>query len=905
MPEWKQEIVRHLAGLRLDPAREMEIVEELTLHLEARYDELRADGMSEVEARRGALAALDAGDLRARLAPLRQAAAPEPITPGSPSRDRLSSLWRDCRLAVRVLRARPAFTAVAVLTLALGLGANTAIFSVVHAVLLRPLPFHEPDRLVFLWSTSPDRPAENLTPGRLVDFADRAQSFESFAGFAHRSVTLTGGGAPERLSSVSVGSSFFDALGVEAMHGRVFRKGAGGQRVVVLSHRVWTRLFHSDPAIVGGSITLNGMPHTVTGVMPDTFTWPTVATVAASGPGPEVFTVAARHEIPDTPVTRAEDMRLDRRTGYLRAVGRLKAGVTLEEAQAEVSAIAASLEREFPETDARNGAVLVPARAQMVGDSGRPLLLLLGAVTLVLLIACANVANLLMGRATLRRREFEVRLALGAGRARLLQQLLVESVVLAVAGAAVGILFAWWSLGALVSAVPEGMLRIEEASLSLPVLAFSFALAAATAGIFGILPALQASRMEGRTGLRDDGRTVGKAGRGRARTSIVAAEVAVAIALVVGASLLVRSFTALQRVDVGLDVEHMLTFDLVLTGERAEDRAAQVAFYERVLERLRALPGVAAAGMAVTLPIGGDTFGAPAIIEGRPVPPDGQEPIAGYQMVSPGFFAAAGVPFVAGRDVAISDTRDRQRVAVINEAFAAQHWPGEYALGKRFRLDRDPEYPSIEVVGIVRNLRHLGPEAPPRPEFYQPYTQSSFSFMAVVVNAHGNPASLAEPVRKAMTALDPAQPISRVMTMEEHLRNDLAGPRFLSRLTLLFGALALTLAAIGIYGVMAWSVTARTREFGVKLALGARPAGLLRQVMWEGMIVVGAGAAAGLLIAAALSQVLQSLLFETSPLDPATYAAAAAIVVTASLVAIALPAHRATRVDPIRALRSE
>lgn len=905
MSEWSQELRTRLSGLRLTPEREIEIVEELSLHLDARVADLEASGLTRASARAAALAEVDTRALQARLEPLRQAQVPVPVTPGAPGAPRLADVWRDVRLAVRLLRARPAFTAVAVLTLALGLGANTAIFSVVHAVLLRPLPFHESDRLVFLWSTSPRRPKENLTPGRLVDFAERTKSFESFAGFAHRSVTLTGRGAPESLSSVSAGSAFFDTLGVEALHGRVFRTGAGGEKVVVLTHRVWTRVFNADPAIVGTSITLNGVPHTVTGVMPESFSWPTVATVPTGGHGPELFTVATRHEIPDTPVATAEDMRLNRVTGYLRAVARVRANVTLDEAQAEVSAIASALEREFPESDAQYGAVLVPARDQIVGDRGRPLLLLLGAVALILLIACANVANLFMGRAALRRREFEVRLALGAGRRRLIQQLLVESAVLALVGATVGILIAWWSLGALVSGVPDGLSGIEAASLNVPVLAFTFLLAAVTAAVFGILPALQASRLEGRTGLRDDGRTVGRADRGRARSVLVASEVAVAITLVVGASLLLRSFVALQRVDVGLDVAHMLTFDLVLSGERAAQHDTRVAFYERVLERIRALPGVAAAGMAVTLPIGGDAFGAPAIIEGRPLPPDGREPITGYQMVSPGFFEAAGVPLVAGRDVALTDTRERPRVAVVNEAFAAAFWPGESAIGKRFRLNRDPSYPFLEVVGIVRNLRHGGPEAPPRPEFYQPYTQSSFSFMAVVVKAYGDPRALAQPVREAVMALDPEQPVARVMTMEEHLRNDLAEPRFLSQLTLLFGALALILAAVGIYGVMSWSVAVRTKEFGVRLALGARPAALLRQVFGEGLVIVGAGTAVGLLLAAALGQVLRTLLFETSTTDPLIYAAAAATVFTGALAAMAVPALRATRVDPMRALRSE
>ena len=905
MSEWDAEVRRRLEGLALGPERELEIVEELSLHLDARAEELRRSGAPAAGARAAALAELDAGGLRERLAPLRQSRAPEGIAPGASRGSMFQDLWRDVRLAVRILRARPAFTAVAVLTLALGLGANTAIFSVVHAVLMRPLPFNQPDRLVFIWSTAPERPIENLTPARLWDFRARATSFDGIAGFSHLSLNLTGRGTPERFSGASVASNFFDVLGVAPLHGRTFTAETAGTPSVVLSHPLWVRAFGADPAIVGTSLMLSGRLHTVIGVMPASFVWPTVATIPVGGTGPELFVAASRFEIPDMPILRDEDPRLNRRTGYLRAVARLKNGVTREAASAEVAAIASALEREYPESDARRGGTVVDMRDHLLGASGTPLLLMLGAVTFVLLIACANVANLLMGRAASRRREFEVRLALGAGRRRLIQQLLVESIVLSLAGAAVGLLLAWWSLGALVSAVPDGMLRIEETTLSLPVLGFALLLATTTAAMFGILPALQAARIEGQGGLRDDSRTVGKAGRGRARTLIVGAEVAVAIALVVGASLLVRSFVALQRVNVGIDVDHLLAFDLVLSGDRAEYQASQVAFYERVLERLRALPGVAAAGMAVTLPIGGDSFGAPITVEGKPLPPEGQELVAGYQMVSPGFFDAAGVAFVDGRDVALTDTRDRQAVAVINESFAALHWPGERALGKRFRLGRDLADTSLEVVGIVRDLRHFGPGQPARPEFYQPYSQSSFSFMAVLVRAHGDPAALAGPVREVVASLDPAQPISGVKTMGDHLRGSLAQPRFLSGLTLLFGGLALILAAVGIYGVMAWSVTERTKEFGVRLALGARPGSLLRQVLQEGLVVVGAGALAGLALAFALSRVIASLLFETSPTEPSTYAGAAAIVFTAALLAIAIPALRATRVDPMRALRSE
>ncbi|MEX2273537.1 MAG: ABC transporter permease [Vicinamibacterales bacterium] len=815
------------------------------------------------------------------------------------------NLLQDLRLAFRMLRSKPAFSSVAILTLALGLGANTAIFSVVHAVLLKPLPFHEPDRLVLVWNTMPERPLDNLTPGRLVDFRDRAKSFESLAGISHILLTLTGAGTPERLMGSSVSVPFFHVLGVQPLHGRVFNPAGEPARVAVLGHGLWMRAFGADPAIVGRAIVLNGNPHIVVGVMPREFVWPSITVRAASGFDPELWVAAGRTGVPDTPALSGEGIATNRRIGYLRGVARLRPGVSLEEARAEIGTIASSLQQEHPQTDAQRGGTVVDLRNHLLGNAREPLMLVLGAVAFVLAIACANVANLMMGRAASRRREFELRLALGAGRRRLIQQLLVESGVIALAGGMLGLLLAWWALDGLVSAVPEGLLRLEQTSLSAPVIAFSFALSAMMAMVFGILPALQAARLEGRQGLRDDGRTVGARGGARSRTLIVAAEVAVAVTLVIGATLLVRSFISLQRVDVGIDVDRLLTFDLNLSGERAEYQAQQVAFYERVLERVRALPGVTAAGMAVTLPIGGDDFRAPVTIDGRPLPPEGREASAGYQMLSPGFFAAAGMPVLEGRDVALSDMRGGRPVAVVNRAFAAEHWPGEPAVGKRFRIGRDQSRAPLEVVGVVGNIRHFGPAAPPRQEFYLSYTQSSFSFMSVLVRTDGDPALLGPSIRAEVRALDPLQPVARMMPMADHLRDSLAQPRFLSMLTSLFGGLALVLAAIGVYGVMAWLVAVRTREFGVRLALGAQPAILMRQVLQEGMLVVMAGAVAGLAGAAALSQTIASLLFETPAIEPRAYAVAVGLVIAAAALATFIPARRATRVDPIQALRSE
>jgi putative ABC transport system permease protein len=544
---------------------------------------------------------------------------------------------------------------------------------------------------------------------------------------------------------------------------------------------------------------------------------------------------------------------------------------------------------------------VVALREQFVGHVRQPMLVLLGAVVFVLAIACANIASLLLGRGAARRREIAVRLALGASRSRIVRQLLTESTVLAIVSAAAGVFVAWAAQRWLLAATPAGVPGIEHAALDARVLGVTALVAVATGLLCGLVPALQASAGRVNADLHDGGTRSSDGPRaGRTRDLLVAGEIAVALVLLVGAALLLRSFSALARVDTGIDTRNLLTFDLVLSGERAASRARQVAFYDEVLRRLSAVPGVQAAGAAVTLPIGGDDFAAGVHVEGTPEAAPGQAPRAGYQVVTPGYFRTMGIPVIAGRDVRDSDTAEAPRIVLVNETFARQHWPGRDPLGRRMRIGRGGW---MTVVGVVGDIRHLGPATPPRPEFYEAHSQSPFSFMAFVVRTHGDPRSSIPAIRAAIAGLDPAQPIAGAATMDEHLAEALSKPRFLSTLVGVFGAIALTLAVVGIYGVMAYAVAQRTPEIAIRMALGARAPQVMAMVLARALWLAAAGIACGLAAAYGVSRALEGLLFAIAPTDAATYAGVAAALGVVALVAAFVPALRATRIQGARVLR--
>lgn len=809
---------------------------------------------------------------------------------------------RDLAYTLRSLKKSPAFTAIAVLTLGLGIGANTAIFSVINSVLLRPPAYQQSERLVFLWSSSSSLPRQPLTPARLFDFREQLTSVNAIAGISQIPLNLSGNGEPERLDASSVSSSFFDILGVPALLGDPFHTGRADDRAVVLSYGLWARRFGSDPAIIGHQITLNGTQRTVVAVMPRRFEWPAIATMPSRASGPQLWIPGALRDLPRTPSDRADqDLSTNRTAGYVRAIARLKDGVTIEQAQREADMIAARIGDAHPDTDGGHGASIVALRTQFYGPMQRTLLILVGAVTLVLAIACANVASLLLGRGTARRKEIAIRLALGATRARVARQMLIESIALALAGGACGLVMAWWAQSSLIALGPPEFLGVSNARIDAWVLVFTAALSMATGVVFGVVPSIQVAGDSVTGDLHDGGARASTGPRStRTREALVTLQLAVSLVLLVGAILLIRSFSALVHVDTGIATHSLLTFNLFLSGPRAASATLQTAFYEQALERIRSLPDVAAAGAAVTLPIGGDDFSASYTIQGRAVA-RGHEPSAGYQVVTPGYFAATRIPIVAGRDVNTSDVRDSAPVVLINQTLAQREWPGQDPIGQHMRVGADGSW--MTIVGVVGDVRHMGPATAPRPEFYQPYTQRSFSFMAFVVRTRHDPASVASSIRSEILQMDPAQPISNVASMDEHVDRALSRPRFMSTLIGVFGALALALSIVGVYGVMAYSVTQRTREIAIRIALGARAASVIGMILSKTAQLTIVGLAIGVTGAIALSRVLSGLLFAVRPWDLPTFLAASLLLGAAALTAGAIPAIRATRIDSIEVLK--
>jgi putative ABC transport system permease protein len=813
------------------------------------------------------------------------------------------TLMQDAAYAVRGLRKSPAFSVVALVTLALGIGANAAIFHAVYGMLLRPLAYRDAERLVFVWSSRPTVPREPLSPARLIDFRQQLTSLHGVAGISQIPLNLTGNGEAERLDASSVSSNFFDILGVAPLLGETFHDGAADDRAVVLSYGLWLTRFGGDRGIVGRQITLNGSTRIVVAVMPKEFDWPMITAGPNSLNGPQLWIPGARGDVPRTPTDRADqDMSSNRDAEYVRAVARLKEDTTVAQAQREVEVIAARIGQTHPDTDGGRGAAIVPLRTQFYGHLRQPLLVLVGAVILVLAIACANVASLLLGRASARRKEIAVRLALGAGRGRIVRQFLIESIVLATGGGLCGLLVAWWAQSALIGSNPAGIVRIESAPIDPIVILFTVALTLLTGLLSGLMPALQSSRHGIVEDLQDGGARSSSGPRSnRNREALAVIQLAVALTLVVGAILLLRSFSALRHVDTGINTQNLLTFNIFLGGSRAQSPEQQAAFYDEALDAIRRLPDVNAAGAAVTLPIGGDDFSAGYVAEGRPLPPPGQRSSAGYQVVTPGYFAAMGIPVLAGRDFTPADHRTAMPVVIVNRTFASIEWPGRDPIGRRIRTSDDG--PWMTVVGVVGDVRHRGPSVAPRPEFYQPHTQRSFSFMAFVVRTRHDPVQSVPLIRAEISRLDPLQPVSRVATMDEHLARALSRPRLMFTLVAAFGVLALTLSVVGIYGVMAYFVTQRTREIAIRMALGAPAATVVAMIVSRTALLAAIGVAAGLGGAAVFARALSGLLFGIGSLDATTFLVSAALLAGTCLAAGAIPALRATRIDGVEALK--
>ena len=803
----------------------------------------------------------------------------------------LDDVVRDVRFGLRSLRRSPGFTLVAVLCLGLGLGANAAIFSVLNAVLLRPLPYPEPERVVRVWETMARVGMGSVSVPNFRDWAEQATGFEQLAAWQWGSANLQGTGEPERIRSIQATSNLFSLLGVRPLLGRTFVPGQdepGKAKVVVIAESLWRTRFGADPALVGRTIRFDGAPYEVIGVMPAAFEFP---------PGGSRNDAWLVYE-------PSPDLAKSRGAHFLAVVGRVKRGMSVEAATTQLEAVAARLEKAYPVEQGERGVKVSPLQDAVVGDVRPALLILFGAVALVLLIACANVANLLLARAAVRQREVAIRLALGAGRARLVRQFLVESLVLSSGGAILGLLLAWWGLSAL-APLAEGALPLAGGvSLDLRVFAFLLAVAMLSGLLFGIVPAFQASRGDVRDSLTESGKSTSSGRQQRFRSALVVVEIALSLILLVGAGLLLRGFLRLSGTPPGFDGHNVLTAHMAMPAERLPTATART--YRPLLDGVRRVPGVRSAAIISMLPIQEAWTNGSYTVVGRPAPPLAQQPLAEERVASPGFFETLGIPILRGRDFQERDGESGSRVIVVNDTLARQAFPGADALGQRLAFGNATEY---AIVGVVGSVRQAGLDHPPLAEAYFPYGQVDaagyLGDASLVVRTDVPPGTLAGAIRGAVHSVDPGLPLYKVMTMEQVIEESLAGRRLNLWLLGIFAGIALVLSAAGLYGVISYLVAQRTREIGVRIALGAQNRDVIGLVLRQGAGLTAAGIALGLLGALALTRVMESLLYGVSARDPLTYGALAAVFATVALIATWVPAQRASRVDPITAIRNE
>jgi putative ABC transport system permease protein len=818
----------------------------------------------------------------------------------------METLLQDIRYALRTLLKNPGFTAVAVIALALGIGANTAIFSVVNAVLLRPLPYTNADRLVMIWATNPllQLGIDNIpaSAANYAEWRDRNQVFENVSALDAITFNLTSGGEPEKVACARVSSSFFQLMGVPPKMGRAFRPEEdqpGNNQVVVVSHGLWQRRLGADPDIIGKPLTLDGKSYTVIGVMPAGFRFPGAADMPAyMGLPPQTDLW--------TPIAFTAEQSARRGDHNLSVMARLKPGVTLEHAQTDISNIARQVEEQDPKAKGY-GANVVSLEEQLVGSIRPALLVMLVAVGFVLLIACANVANLLLARSSARQKEIAIRMALGATRGRVIRQMLTESMLLSVAGGSAGVLLNFWGIGILLALSPENIPRLDEINTDAHVLGFTLLISIATGALFGLAPALQASRLNLNESLKEGARgSAGGPHRNRIRTLLVASEVALSLVLLLGAGLMVRSFERLLKVDPGFDPKNVLTSRLALPASKYPDSKQQSAFFQETLQRLEALPGVQSVGAVSALPLSGAEEASSFMVEGSPPADSSETPMADRRRASADYFRAMGIRLVKGRYFTEADNQSAPAVAIISESFARRFFPDEDPLGKRIKNGGPTSTrPWLLIVGVVRDVRHLALEAEPRPQVYMSYLQNTWTSMAVVIRSASEPASLAAAVRNAVWEVDKEQPVTDVKSMEQYFSASVARRRFNMILLAVFAGVALALAAVGIYGVMSYSVTQRTQEIGIRMALGAKQADVLKMVVRQGMIPALAGVAAGLGAGLALTRLMSSLLYGVSATDLITFAAVPLTLLGVALGACFVPARRATHVDPVIALRRE
>jgi len=803
----------------------------------------------------------------------------------------METLIQDLRYAIRMLLKKPSFTIIVVLALGIGIGANTAIFSVVNAILLRPLPYKNFDRISMIWMSNPKLGVMEdwHSYPNYVDYKEQNQVFEDMAAFNTRSFNLTGAGDPVRVVGVWNTASLFSVLGVDAAVGRTFTEDEqepGKDMVVVLSNGLWRRNFGGDASVIGQQISLNGINRTVIGVMPPSFSFPEKTTE---------FWV---------PLTVTPQRRQARNSIAYKAVGRLKPEVTLAQAQADMAAIAKRLDDQYFQSD--YGVNLRLIHDQETHTVRSALLVLLGAVGFVLLIACANVANLLLARAAMREKEVAIRLALGARRWRIIRQLLTESVLLGVLGGAVGLLLAVWGLSALVALAPADIPRLDQTGIDARVLVFTLGISLVTGLVFGLVPALQASRPDVNDALKEGGRGSTGGGGARIRNLLVVSEIALSLVLLVGAGLLIRSFMRLQQFELGFNPEHLITMRVQLPGSKYKERKQVADFFQQLFERIEGVPGVQSAGAISTIFLSDTPNSTNFAIEGRPQATGAQSIEVPLDSVSAKYFKVMGIPLISGREFDDRDALGTPPVAIINETFANRFFPGEDPIGKRYVYGGPaPDNPWITIVGVVGDMRRTGFDRPVRPETFLPESQNPDNALTVVARTSADPASFAGMLRDQVWSIDRDQSVYDIKTMDQTLSEMLSQRRFNMLLLGVFASVALLLAALGIYGVISYSVSQRTHEIGIRMAMGAQTRDVVRLVVRHGLVLTGTGIGAGLIASFGLTRLMATLLYGVSATDPVTFLAIPLVLAGVALGACFVPARRASRVDPIEALRYE
>jgi putative ABC transport system permease protein len=808
----------------------------------------------------------------------------------------MNTLLADIRFGFRMLLKSPTVTFVALLALTLGIGANTAIFSVVNGVLLRTFPYHEAERLVIVWEKSPRRDQNTINLANFSDWKEQNQVFTDMAVFSDRGVNLTGDGEPEEVTGQFATTNLFSVLGSNPVLGRTFTNDDGRDpqtRVIVISYALWQRRFGGDKNIVGRHLSVNERPSTIVGVMPATFGWHIQRGTQASNPA-DIW----------IPFQITNDLR-QRGGRFASAVARLKPGVSIDQAQQEMATIAARLSQQYPEFNTNWSVNVVPLRTQVTGAIRRPLFILLGAVAFVLLIACANVANLLLARASSRRKEIAVRAGLGASRLRIARQLLTESVMLSLAGGTLGVLVAWWGTKALVALSPPALMDPRNVAVSLPVLAFTLGLSLLTGIVFGLVPALEATRFNLQGSLKEGGKNIGgSVGGQRVRSLFVVTQVALALVLLVGAGLLLKSLNRLRSVDTGFNPSNLLAVHLNLLPNKYESDEKRVAFFKRAVEQMKALPGVEAAGAINTPPFTGLYSGTTVEVDGQKLPPD-QELHTGVCVTDANYFQTMQIPLKLGRLYTEQEATEMRHVVVVNETFVKKNLGGQNPLGRRVTINMKDENVPSEIIGVVADHRHLGLDVPVEPVAYWPHPELVYPGMTLMVRTRGDAGAVAPAARNVIRNLDPQQPIGEVNTMAALLSTSIARARFSASLLTVFSFLALVMAAVGIYGVMSYTVLQRTHEIGVRMALGAQRLDVLKLMVKKGIVLGVAGVTVGLVASFALTRLIATLLFDVTATDTATFVIVSAGLFLVTLFACYVPARRATRVDPLKALRYE